>query len=121
MIVLFVPPVVATPAEVAEGVVRAAEAADVPDKPVLGVFVTREGTPPALLREPRRVAAFAYPESAARALGRAVERAEWLRAPAGRTPELEGIDEPAARALVGAGARERHRRVARSPPTSAGC
>ncbi len=100
VIVLFVPPVVATPADVAEGVVRAAEAADVPDKPVLGVFVTREGTPAALLREPRRVAAFTYPESAARALGRAVERAEWLRAPAGRTPELEGIDEPAARALV---------------------
>ncbi len=100
VIVLFVPPVVATPADVAEGVVRAAEAADMPDKPVLGVFVTREGTPAALLREPRRVAAFPYPESAARALGRAVERAEWLRAPAGRAPELSGIDEAAARAVV---------------------
>jgi len=100
VIVLFVPPVVARSADVAEGVVRAAELADVPDKPVLGVFVTHEGTPAALLREPRRVAAFPYPESAARALGRAVERAEWLRAPAGRQPELDGIDERAPRQTV---------------------
>jgi acetate---CoA ligase (ADP-forming) len=99
-VVLFVPPVVAQSADVAEGVVRAAEAAGTPDKPVLGVFVTHEGTPAALLREPRRVAAFPYPESAARALGRAVERAEWLRAPAGRVPELDGIDEAAARGVV---------------------
>ena len=32
------------------------------------------------------VATFAYPESAARALGRAAERAEWLRRPAGTVP-----------------------------------
>jgi acyl-CoA synthetase (NDP forming) len=70
------------------------------DKPVLGVFVSREGTPAALLRAPRRVAAFPYPESAAHALGRAVERAEWLRAPLGRTLELDGIDGVAAAALV---------------------
>ena len=34
-----------------------------------------------------RVAAFAYPESAARALGRAAARAEWLRRPHGIDPE----------------------------------
>ena len=100
VIVLFVPPVVATSADVAEGVVRAVEAAAVPEKPVLGVFVTREGTPAALLREPRRVAPFPYPESAARALARVVERAEWLRRPAGVTPELDAIDVPAARSIV---------------------
>jgi acetate---CoA ligase (ADP-forming) len=100
VIVLFVPPVVATSADVAEGVVRAVEAADVPEKPVLGVFLTRDGTPAALLREPRRVAPFPYPESAARALARVVERAEWLRRPEGVTPELDGIDEPAARSIV---------------------
>ncbi|HEU0304859.1 MAG TPA: acetate--CoA ligase family protein, partial [Gaiellaceae bacterium] len=99
-VVLFVPPVVARSADVAEGVVRAAEGAGVPDKPVLGVFVSHEGTPPALLLEPRRVAPFPYPESAVRALARAAERAEWLRAPAGRSPELDGIDERAARGVV---------------------
>ena len=44
-----------------------------------------------------RVASFAYPESAARALGIAAERAEWLRRPAGSVPDLDGIDREAAR------------------------
>lgn len=100
VIVLFVPPVVAEAGPVAESVVRAALQAGEEEKPVLGVFVTHEGTPPALLAEPRRVAAFPYPESAARALGRATERADWLRTPVGRIPELEGIDERAAREVV---------------------
>lgn len=100
VIVLFVPPVVAGAENVADRVVMAAEQAGEPEKPVLGVFVSHEGTPAALLREPRRVAAFPYPESAARALGRAVERAEWLRKPVGRVPELDGVDEGAAAGVV---------------------
>jgi succinyl-CoA synthetase beta subunit len=42
----------------------------------------------------------AYPESAARALGLAAQRAAWLRRPEGKVPTLEGIDRDAARALV---------------------
>ncbi len=100
VIVLFVPPVVAEAEGVAEAVVGAVAQVENLDKPVLGVFVSRGGTPAALLREPRRVAAFPYPESAAHALGRAVERAEWLRTPVGRSPELDGIDRTAAADLV---------------------
>jgi acetyl coenzyme A synthetase (ADP forming)-like protein len=100
VLVLFVPPVVAEAEAVAERVVRAVEASGETEKPVLGVFVSHEGTPGALLRHPRRVAAFPYPESAARALGRAVQRAEWLRGPVGRVPALEGIDEAGAAAVV---------------------
>ena len=101
VIVLFVPPVVAGADAVAEAVVRAVEATGGPRKPVLGVFVSHAGTPPALLAEgPRRVAVFPYPESAARALGRAAERAEWLRRPAGVVPELEGVDELEAAAVI---------------------
>ena len=48
------------------------------------------------------VAASRYPESAARALGLAAERAEWLRRPAGTIPELDGIDPAAARRVVDA-------------------
>ncbi len=101
VIVLFVPPVVAEAEGVAEAVVRAVAGVDDLDKPVLGVFVSRKGTPAALLQEPRRVAAFPYPESAARALGQAVSRAEWLRAPVGRSVELDGIDYRAAATLAG--------------------
>jgi acetyl coenzyme A synthetase (ADP forming)-like protein len=100
VIVLFVPPVVAAAEDVAEAVVAAAGAADVTDKPVLAAFVSAGDAPAPLLREPRRVAAFAYPESAARALGRAAERAAWLRRPAGVVPELDGIDERAAADVI---------------------
>ena len=100
VIVLFVPPVVAAAEDVAESVVDAVESAGVADKPVLAAFVSAGGTPPALLREPRRVAAFPYPESAARALGRAAERAAWLRRPAGVVPALDGIDEHAAANVI---------------------
>jgi acyl-CoA synthetase (NDP forming) len=62
--------------------------------------MSSEGIPQPLREEPRSVAAFAYPESAARALGRAVERAEWLRRPLGTVPELDGIDREAAVAVI---------------------
>jgi acyl-CoA synthetase (NDP forming) len=48
------------------------------------------------------VATFAYPESAARALGIAAGRAEWLRRPAGVVPAVDGVDRAAARRLVDA-------------------
>jgi acetyl coenzyme A synthetase (ADP forming)-like protein len=96
-IVLFVPPVSAGADEVAAAVARAAAGAD---KPVLAVLMSAEGVPQALREGERPVAAFPYPESAARALGRAVERAEWLRRPMGGAPQLEGIDHAAAAALV---------------------
>jgi acyl-CoA synthetase (NDP forming) len=43
---------------------------------------------------------FAYPESAARALGLAAARAEWLRRPAGSVPSLDGVDASRGRAIV---------------------
>jgi acetyl coenzyme A synthetase (ADP forming)-like protein len=90
VIVLFVPPVVAGAEEVAEAVARAVEHAGSGEKPVLVSIISAGGTPESLLSAP--VAAFAFPESAARALGRAAARAEWLRRPQGRMPELDDID-----------------------------
>ena len=100
VIVLFVPPVVANADDVAAAVVRAVETSAESEKPVLGVFISHEGLPSSLIRDKRRVTAFPYPESAARALGRVVERAEWLRRPVGRVPELGGIDRAAAEDVV---------------------
>jgi acetyl coenzyme A synthetase (ADP forming)-like protein len=96
-IVLFVPTVAATAADVAEAIARPSAEAE---KPVLAVVMTAAGIPPALRTGKRRVAAFAYPESAARALGRAAERAEWLRRPLGSVPDLDRIDGLQARHLV---------------------
>jgi acetyl coenzyme A synthetase (ADP forming)-like protein len=96
LIVLFVPPVVAGAPEVAGAIRRAVEAAQ-PDKPVLAVVMSAEGTPLELLESD--LASFPYPESAARALGLAADRAEWLRRPAGSIPELE-VDVETARAVI---------------------
>jgi acyl-CoA synthetase (NDP forming) len=46
------------------------------------------------------LALFPYPESAARALGLAAGRSEWLRRPAGSVPQLVRIDAPRARRVV---------------------
>ena len=97
LIVLFVPPVVAGAPEVAAAIHRAVESAHT-DKPVLAAVMSADGTPAELLESD--VASFSYPESAARALGLAADRAEWLRRPAGTVPELGGIDSDAARAVV---------------------
>jgi acetyl coenzyme A synthetase (ADP forming)-like protein len=94
VIVLFVPAVSATADEVARAVEDTA-AATAADKPVLAVIMSSEGIPEPL-RGSRNVAAFAYPESAARALGRTAERADWLRRPHGAVPVLDGIDRDAA-------------------------
>jgi acetyl coenzyme A synthetase (ADP forming)-like protein len=95
-LVLFVPAVTATADEVARSVdAAAAETA----KPVLAVVMSSAGIPQAL-RAGSAASAFAYPESAARALGRVADRAEWLRRPQGAVPSLEGIDRGAAAAVV---------------------
>jgi acetyl coenzyme A synthetase (ADP forming)-like protein len=97
LIILFVPPVVAGAPEVAAAIRRAIESVHT-DKPVLAAVMSAEGTPLELLES--GVASFAYPESAARALGLVANRAEWLRRPAGSIPELDGIDQEAARTVV---------------------
>ncbi len=82
VIVLFVPAVSATADEVAAAVEKTASATDA-EKPTLAVVMSSEGVP-RTLRGSSSVAAFAYPESAARALGRVAERADWLRQTARR-------------------------------------
>jgi acetyl coenzyme A synthetase (ADP forming)-like protein len=99
VIVLFVPAALARAEDVSEAIARVAAAAE---KPLLAVVVSAGGIPRPLRTGPRPVAAFTYPESAARALGRTAERAEWLRRPAGSVPELERIDRGAATELLSA-------------------
>ena len=98
LITLFVPPVVAGADEVASAIVRAVENTGNTEKPVLACVISADGTPAQLLSG--AVAPFSFPESAARALGRAAERTEWLRRPQGRTPMFSDIDRRAARRLV---------------------
>lgn len=98
-IVLFVPTVTASADEVAEAVARVS-AESAADKPVLAVVMSASGIPAALRKVDGKLAAFAYPESAARALGRVAARAEWLRRPHGAIPVIEGIDREKAERIV---------------------
>ena len=99
VIVLFVPAVSATAEAVAAAVEEAARNVD-GDKPVLAVIMSAAGMP-AALRGSQHVVAFTYPESAARALGRVADRAEWLRRPQGAVPATpDGIDRARAEAVV---------------------
>jgi acetate---CoA ligase (ADP-forming) len=100
LIVLFVPPVVAGAEEVGEAVVRGVRAASHGEKPVLAAFISAGGVPASLAQAHPPIATFEYPESAARALGHAADRAEWLRRPAGEPAELPDLDKPAAEALT---------------------
>jgi acyl-CoA synthetase (NDP forming) len=87
VIVLFVPAAEVAAADVAGAIEHTRAGATKPVLPVVLAAETPEGS-------------FPYPESAAQALGRAVERAEWLRRPAGTIPEVEGIDRHSAEAVV---------------------
>ena len=99
VIALFVPTVTADAQDVSRAIddVAATEAAG---KPVLAVLMSAAGVPPAFRRGESHVAAFTYPESAARALGRAAGRADWLHRPHGAVPTLEGVDRHAASRVV---------------------
>ena len=98
-IVLFVPAASVEAAEVGAAISRAVAAADQPDKPVLASILAAGGAP-ASLRSAAGVPAFSYPESAADALGRAVEYGEWLRRSAGSVVQVDGVDTAAAAAVI---------------------
>ncbi|HEV7523644.1 MAG TPA: GNAT family N-acetyltransferase [Acidimicrobiia bacterium] len=102
VLAIFVPPLVTRAEDVARAIARAAESER--DKPVLACFLGHAGVPD-LLRggEGRRtIPSFAFPESAAHALGRVADLADWRRRPPGTVPELSGIDAARARAIVAA-------------------
>ncbi len=99
VIVLFVPPAMAGAEEVAAAISRVLEQHPT-DKPVLAALLSAEGAPAALLEGKAPAAFFPYPESAARALGLAARRAEWLRRPAGTPVSVEGVDSARAREIV---------------------
>jgi acetate---CoA ligase (ADP-forming) len=95
--VIFIPTGTTASDDVARAIVEAK--AELPaDVPVVSVFMSALGMPPALADA--RIPSFAFPEAAARALGRVADYARWRRRPLGRVIEPDGIDRDAARAIV---------------------
>jgi acyl-CoA synthetase (NDP forming) len=109
VIVIFVPPLVTQPEEVARAI-RAA-AGDAGPKPLVACFLGRHGMPDALRTsrpDERSIPSFAFPESAAAALGRAGAYAAWRGRAAGAVPDFPDVDAERARAVVA-------EQIARSP------
>jgi acetate---CoA ligase (ADP-forming) len=101
-IIIFVPPPLgADPAEVARAVRAAVEAAD-GAIPVLAVFMSTAGGPPELRAGDPVIPSYAFPEDAARALGRAAEYGGWRERPEGRVPDLPDARRDEAAALLAA-------------------
>jgi len=98
VLALFVPAATVDADEVSSAMRRAVESAG-GTKPTLAVVLSAAGLPAALHSPPAGLAAFSYPESAARALGRAAERSAWLRRRAGSVPR-PAVDGRAGRAIV---------------------
>jgi acetyl coenzyme A synthetase (ADP forming)-like protein len=94
VLVIFIPPLVTKGEDVAATIRRATSTRS--GKPVLAIFMSAEPALPLL--EP--VPCFRFPEAAASALARAVAYGEWRRRPAGTRPDLEKVDEAAARRIV---------------------
>jgi acetate---CoA ligase (ADP-forming) len=98
-IVIFIPPLLTEPAEVA-GAVRAAAAAG--SVPVLSVIMSAGQLP----REPdekgARLPTYRFPEDAAHALARAAEYGSWRARPEGQVPELPDLRRDEAAGLLAA-------------------
>jgi acetyl coenzyme A synthetase (ADP forming)-like protein len=97
VIVLFIPPLVTNADDVAHALVRACDPP--PTKPVLTCFVGTQGIPD-VLRGAVSIPSYTYPESAARALGHAAQRAIWLRRPVGRILDYPDVHRAAAQEIV---------------------
>ncbi|HVM00006.1 MAG TPA: GNAT family N-acetyltransferase [Egibacteraceae bacterium] len=97
LLVIFIPPVVTRPEDVAREM--AAAAAALPDNvPVVSVFMSEAGVPPELAEA--SIPSFAFPEGAAQALGRVARYGRWRARPLGNVVSVADADVAAARAVV---------------------
>ena len=102
LLVIYVSPLVSRPEDIEEAVVRAAARSKA--MPTAACFLGARPRPRTAARRRcrpiRPVPAFSYPESAANALARAAQLAEWRRAPAAAAPVFEDLDTEGARSIV---------------------
>jgi acyl-CoA synthetase (NDP forming) len=108
LLAIYVPPIVTTPIEVAQAIVRGTRAASAQlvasgesPKPVLSCFMGAHGVPEGMrsLQE-GHVPSYPFPESAAIALARAVRYARWRSEPEGQVVRFTDMDLESARACI---------------------
>ncbi len=114
--VIFIPAGTTEGRDVARALAEAAE--DVPDEvPVVSVFMSSRGVPEDL--EEAQIPSFAFPEDAARALGRVARYADWRSRPLGEVVTPGGIDPARARRTIEAALQARTGASTAAPRTHA--
>jgi acetyl coenzyme A synthetase (ADP forming)-like protein len=109
VLAIYVPPIVTRPIEVAQAIVRGAEAAardaaarGESPKPVLSCFMGSRGVTESLSSlQAARIPSYAFPESAAIALSRTVRYGRWRDEPEGTVLRFDDVDRPRAEGIVG--------------------
>lgn len=110
LMVLYVPPIVTGPLEVARAIVRSNEAAKADarargeqPKPVVSCFLSIHGVVESLQSlQAGHIPSYAFPEPAAIALARAVKYGMWRNEPAGVTRRFEDVDAAKVEAVLDA-------------------
>jgi acetyl coenzyme A synthetase (ADP forming)-like protein len=93
LLVIFIPPLVTDPHDVARAIAAGSAGAA---KPVLAAFMGARGAPPELGTIP----SYRFPEGAVVALAHAADYAAWRRRPRGSIPSLSGIEREAMRRVI---------------------
>jgi acetyl coenzyme A synthetase (ADP forming)-like protein len=108
IIVIFIPPLVTQPDDVARAIREAAEALPRPI-PLVSVFMSAHGVPEELKGEKMSIPSYQFPEDAARALARSAVYGEWRHRPEGTVRDFPDVrpDEAAGiiSSVLAAGAR----------------
>ena len=99
IVVLFVPPIAIRPEDVAKEILGAAR--ELRGKvTILATFMAHHGISEILSDGEVRVPSYPFPEVAARALSRAAEYGEWLKAPPSSIPRFPDVKKEAAAGLI---------------------
>jgi acyl-CoA synthetase (NDP forming) len=99
-VVIYIPPLVTTPEEIAPAIAQGAGRMPA-HKPVLSVFLSSRGAPPALSAGPRgQLPSYRFPENAAQALAVAVHYGRWRARPRGIPVTLSPFAHSAVRAVI---------------------
>jgi acetate---CoA ligase (ADP-forming) len=90
IVVIFIPPLVTKPGDVARAIRDAAEALPRPI-PLVSVFMSAHGVPDELKSETVSVPSYQFPEDAARALAQSAVYGEWRRRPEGTVRDFPNV------------------------------
>lgn len=100
VIVIYLPPLRVPSEEVARAIVEAAREVNAQGKPLAAVFLSSHGLPEALQAGDVRVPSYTFPESAAIALARVAQYAEWRKRPITPAPPFADIRRDEAAAII---------------------